>query len=90
MGAEAVELVTHLSREHAEVTGVDADRAQFRAGHLHRVGHARGDVVGVDKQRRSDAERVDLCPESRLLVGPSSVVCSSVNACALVPSAGTP
>ena len=89
--AEAVELLADLAGQHAEVAGVDADRAEFGARDLDGVGHARGDVVGVDEQRGADAERVDLGAERGLLSpGPSSVVCSSVNACALVPSAGTP
>ena len=61
------------------------------AGHLDGVGDARGDVVGVDEQRGADAERVDLGLERGLARrGPRPLVCSSVNACALVPSAGTP
>ena len=86
-------MVAHLAGQHAEIAGVDAHRAELGARDLDGVGDARGDVVGVDEQRGADAERVDLRAE-RGLLSPAAVraavVCSSVNACALVPSAGTP
>ena len=89
-GAEAVELLADLAGQHAQVAGVDAHRTEFGARHLDGVGHSLRDVVGVDEQGGADAERVDLCLERGPLVGPVfAVVCSSVNACALVPSAGT-
>ncbi len=50
--AEPVELGARLVGEHPEITGVDADRAQCRAGGADGVLDARGDVVGVDEQRR--------------------------------------
>ena len=40
-GAEAVELVADLAGQHAQVAGVDADRAELGARHLDGVGHAR-------------------------------------------------
>ena len=97
-GAEIVELAANLVGQHGKIAGVDADTAQARAGDLDRVGHTRGDVIGVDQQRGVRPERVHLCaergtfpvrrrPRARPRTGP---LCSIVNACELVPSAGTP
>ena len=69
-GAEVVELLAHLPGEHAEIAGVDADPAEFRARDRDGGCDAGGDVVGVDEQRGADAERFDLGPECRGLVGP--------------------
>ena len=87
---EPVELRADLTGQHAQVAGVDAHRAKPGAGGRDRVVHAGRHVVGVDQQRGAGAERVDLCRERGRLVGPVGPVCSSVNACALVPSVGTP
>ena len=65
---EPVELLPHLHGQQAEVTGVDADRAELRAGHLDAEPHRLGDVVGVDQQRGADAQGVDLRTE-RVLLG---------------------
>ena len=58
----------------------------------HGIGHAGRHVVGVHQQRGVDAQRVDLGAERGQFVvrGPSALVCSMVNACAVVPSAGIP
>ena len=66
--AQPVELVAGLPREHAEVAGVDADRAELRARGFDRVLDALPDVVGVDQQRGLRAQAADLAAEGRDLV----------------------
>ena len=50
-------------REHAQVAGVEPDRAELRAGQLDADPHRLGDVVGVHEQRRAGAEGGDLRTE---------------------------
>ena len=61
--AEPVELLADLPGQHAEVAGVDADRAEPGAGDRDGVGHAGRDVVGVDQQRGAGAQRRHLGAE---------------------------
>ena len=51
-----------------QVAGVQPDRAELGPGHLHRRPDALLDVVGVDQQRRPDAQRGHLRAEGGLLV----------------------
>ena len=62
-GAELVELGAHPVGEHAEVAGVDPDRAELGTGDLDAEADRLGDVVGVDQQRGALAQRVHLRAE---------------------------
>ncbi len=58
--AERVQLRPGGPGREAEVTAVETDRAEPRAGHLERGRDRCGNVIGVHEQRRVDAECGDL------------------------------
>ena len=62
--AQVVELLAHAVGQHAEVAGVEPDQRKLGAGDLHAGANPFPDVVGVDEQGRSAAERGHLGLES--------------------------
>ena len=89
---ELVELGAHLAGQHAEIAGVDAHRAEFGAGDGDRRWPPRSSCRRCRPAASSPTPSASTCARNaaRLVRVRLAVVCSSVNACALVPSAGMP
>ena len=58
--AQTVQQLAHLAGQHAEITGVEPDRAEPAAGQFDAELHRREDVIGVHEQRGVVPERGEL------------------------------